>query len=79
MNRRPKVEDTEPWYRQFWPWFLIAIPMMSVVVGITMLALAVKERRELDREERAELDRLGEQMWAALPGRYQWLKDWEYV
>jgi hypothetical protein len=43
MNRRPKVEDTEPWYRQFWPWFLIAIPMMSVVVGITMLALAVKE------------------------------------
>ena len=43
MQRRPKVEDTEPWYRQFWPWFLIAIPMMSVVVGITMLALAVKE------------------------------------
>ena len=43
MQRRPKVEDTVPWYRQFWPWFLIAIPMMSVVVGITMLALAVKE------------------------------------
>ena len=43
MNLRPEVEDTEPWYRQFWPWFLIAIPMMSVVVGIAMLTLAVKE------------------------------------
>ena len=28
-------EDTKPWYRQFWPWFIIALPASSVVAGIT--------------------------------------------
>jgi aryl-alcohol dehydrogenase-like predicted oxidoreductase len=42
-------------------------------------ALAVKERRELDVEERAELDEAAERAWASLPPNYQWLKDWEYV
>ena len=40
---------------------------------------AVRERRELDSEERAELQRLGQEMWARLPQDYQWLKQWEYV
>jgi aryl-alcohol dehydrogenase-like predicted oxidoreductase len=55
------------------------IPGLASVEEVDNMALAVMERRELDGEERAELDRLGEQMWAALPGRYQWLKEWEYV
>jgi hypothetical protein len=40
---------------------------------------AVKERRQLDKDERAELERISEEMWARLPENYQWLKDWEYV
>ena len=29
-----------PWYRQFWPWALIAIPGVSVLLGILMITLA---------------------------------------
>ncbi len=29
-----------PWYRQFWPWFLIAIPALSIVGGIAMIWIA---------------------------------------
>ena len=43
------------------------------------VALAVKERRQLDKEEKAELDAAMERAWANLPVNYQWLKDWEYV
>ena len=30
-----------PWYKQFWPWFLIAVPMSSFIVGFTVLNLAI--------------------------------------
>ena len=43
------------------------------------IAKAVKERRELDVEERAELEKASQTMWARLPKSYRWLKDWEYV
>jgi hypothetical protein len=35
------MEDTLPWYRQFWPWFLIFIPAATVVAGFYTLYLAV--------------------------------------
>ncbi len=40
---------------------------------------AVQERRKLDGAEKAELEEAGKQMWARLPGHYEWLRDWEYV
>jgi aryl-alcohol dehydrogenase-like predicted oxidoreductase len=43
------------------------------------VAAAVKERRELDQAEKAELDKAMDEAWAKLPPDYQWLKDWEYV
>jgi hypothetical protein len=43
------------------------------------VAQAVKERRELDQAEKAELDKAMNEAWAKLPPDYQWLKDWEYV
>jgi len=43
------------------------------------VAAAVKERRELDQAEKAELDKAMNEAWAKLPPDYQWLKDWEYV
>jgi len=35
-------EDTTPWYRQFWPWFLIALPASVVVAGIGMVVIAFR-------------------------------------
>ena len=32
--------DFKPWFREFWPWFVIAIPVVSVVVGISMIIIA---------------------------------------
>jgi hypothetical protein len=34
--------DRLPWYRQFWPWFLIAVPAAAVVMGIVTITLAVR-------------------------------------
>lgn len=55
------------------------IPGLTSAAQVDNMAAAVRERRELDAAERAELERLGEEMWARLPENYQWLKDWEYV
>jgi hypothetical protein len=29
------------WYKQFWPWFLITIPALSMVLSFSMLTLAI--------------------------------------
>jgi hypothetical protein len=33
--------DTKPWYKQFYPWFLICIPLSSLIVGSQVLRLAM--------------------------------------
>lgn len=37
-----QARDTQPWYRQFWPWFLILLPACAVVGGIATVIIAVK-------------------------------------
>jgi hypothetical protein len=32
-----------PWYRQFWPWFLIALPGAAVIGGMATLVIAVAD------------------------------------
>ncbi len=32
--------DTEPWYKQGWPWALIAIPVLTVIAGVTTFIIA---------------------------------------
>jgi hypothetical protein len=36
--------DRVPWYRQFWPWFLIALPASAVIAGIATLIIAIETR-----------------------------------
>jgi len=39
---RPPREDTEPWYKQFWPWFLIALPLSVVVAALVTINIAIE-------------------------------------
>ena len=48
---RPPREDTKPWYRQFWPWFLIAIPGLTVVAAMITINLAVSGSDSLVRDD----------------------------
>ena len=55
------------------------IPGLINIHQVDNVAKAVQERRELDKNERAELNHAADEMWARLPDDYQWLKNWEYV
>ena len=55
------------------------IPGLITLQQVDNAAMAVKERRELDVKEKAELDQAMDRAWAQLPANYQWLKNWEYV
>ena len=34
--------DTTPWYRQFWPWFIIMLPASAVVASLYTVSLAYR-------------------------------------
>jgi len=40
-NPEPLSGDTTPWYRQFWPWFIIALPTAAVIASFYSPWLAV--------------------------------------
>jgi len=58
---------------------VIPIPGMNRVEDVDNVVKAVKERRQFDVKETAELEKANKQVWASLPAKYQWLKNWEYV
>ena len=58
---------------------VIPIPGMNGPEEVENVVKAVKERRQLDVREQAELEAASRQAWAALPHSYQWLKNWQYV
>ena len=56
-----------------------SIPGLITVDQVRNAVAAVKERREFDLAEVRHHDAMTREMWASLPGHYQWLRDWEYV
>ena len=47
MMRPVAREDTLPWYRQFWPWFLILLPASVVVAGLSTVYIANRHADDL--------------------------------
>lgn len=43
----PSSTDTKPWYKQFWPWFIIALPSSAVIAGIITVVIAFKNADSL--------------------------------
>ena len=43
MNKKtiPAPGQDLPWYRQFWPWFIIALPAAAVIASFITLWLAI--------------------------------------
>ncbi|MHC4479096.1 MAG: aldo/keto reductase [Planctomycetota bacterium] len=58
---------------------IIPIPGLVSPHQVDNVAKAVKERRELDVADAADLEKAMAETWARLPQNYQWLKDWQYV
>ncbi|HEX4869604.1 MAG TPA: FixH family protein [Moraxellaceae bacterium] len=51
MNMPPSDAVKTPWYRQFWPWFIMALPASAVVAGLTTVAIAVRNQDSVVRDD----------------------------
>jgi len=58
---------------------VIPIPGLNSLAEVENAVKAVKERRELDLKEQAQIQHINQTMQARLPEHYDWLKDWDYV
>jgi len=43
--------DTKSWYAQFWPWFVVALPLTSVVFSVATLVVATRNADSLVRDD----------------------------
>ncbi len=55
------------------------IPGLISISQVDNVVQAIRERRQLDAGEKAQLQEWGDRMWANLPPDYHWLREWEYV
>jgi hypothetical protein len=55
------------------------MPGLISVQQVDNVCAALKEPRDLDAQERSDLDRAMTRAWASLPAEYGWLREWEYV
>ena len=66
QNTDPVPGQDLPWYRQFWPWFIIALPACAVIAGFITLWLAVSRPDYLVVDE-DEYRRLKSELKAQAP------------
>jgi hypothetical protein len=47
----PAITNPRPWYRQFWPWFIMGLPAAAVIASFTSLYFAVVNEDSLVRDD----------------------------
>jgi len=62
----PVSDEFLPWYKQFWPWFIIALPASVVVASFFTLWLAISNPDHLVVDD-AEYRKLKGELKAQLP------------
>lgn len=45
------MSTIEPWYKQFWPWVLIILPLCAVVASVTTLFIAIDNKPDMVVED----------------------------
>jgi len=65
-NIKPVPGQNVPWYRQFWPWFIISLPAAAVIAGIITFWLALSRPDPLVVDD-AEYRRLNNGLQAQKP------------
>lgn len=51
MNNGPGSAAPRPWYREPWPWVLIAIPLLTILASAITLWLAVRHPDQIVVDE----------------------------
>ena len=66
QNEKSESMQNQPWYRQFWPWFIIALPASAVIASFISLWLAVSNPDHLVVDEQ-EYQQLRSELKAQTP------------
>ena len=45
------MNDVTPWYKQFWPWFLISLPLTAVIASFITLNFAITDTDGLVKDD----------------------------
>lgn len=64
----PDGKDLLPWYKQFWPWFIIALPASVVIASFFTLWLAISNPDHLVVDEK-EYQQLKSELKAQPPAQ----------
>jgi len=56
-----RANHPEPWYQQFWPWFLIALPASVVIASFVTLWLAISRPNPMVVDDYSRIARSTEQ------------------
>jgi uncharacterized protein len=47
MRQQQPQSPSSPWYRQFWPWFLIILPVCALIASSITCVIAMRDADEV--------------------------------